>query len=107
MIDYVVVYITVPTKECGEEIAEELVYKRLAACVNILPNLRSIYHWQGNIETGEELLLIVKTSLKLMDHLIDSVKKIHPYQVPEIIAMPIIHGNSDYLNWIKNEVIPT
>lgn len=103
MNDYVVVLVTIPHDK-GEEIANHIVEKRLAACVNILGRVRSFYWWKGRIERDSEALLVIKTRRTMLDRLIAEVKKIHPYTVPEIIALPIIAGNPDYLRWIDEEV---
>lgn len=99
----VVVLITVPKGE-GKRIARAIVESRLAACVNIVTGLTSIYWWKGSIEEDEEELLILKTRTDIVKKLIDEVKKIHPYTVPEIIALPIVDGNPDYLKWVDDEV---
>ena len=98
---HLVVYITVPSQEVGQQIATVLVESSLAACVNIIPGVSSIYHWQGGIEQDDELLLIAKTRAILLDQFVSEVKKIHPYEVPEVIAMPIVAGSSEYLAWIN------
>ncbi len=77
--------------------------KKKAACVNILPGVESHYRWQGKKETAREILLIVKTQEKLLDELISLVKRQHPYSVQEIVVMPIIGGNEDYLKWLEME----
>jgi periplasmic divalent cation tolerance protein len=98
-----VVWITVPSRDVGLKIAKELVENRLAACVNILPGILSVYQWQGKIEQGDELLLLAKTRSSLFDKLSVAVKHIHPYDVPEVIAMPIVAGSNEYLAWINDE----
>ena len=98
-----VVYITVPSREVGQEIATVLVEGKLAACVNIIPGITSIYGWQGEIEQDEELLLVAKTRADLFDRLATAVKRIHPYEVPEVIALPIVAGSNEYLAWIDVE----
>jgi periplasmic divalent cation tolerance protein len=80
-----------------------LLTERKAACVNIIPKVESHYWWQGKKESTQELLLIVKTQAELLDELVALVKKHHPSSVPEIIALPIIGGNEDYLKWVKDE----
>jgi len=77
--------------------------QRKAACVNILPEVESHYWRQGKKETVQEILLIVKTQEKLFDDLVTLVKKHHPYSIPEIVAVPIIGGNHDYLQWLEGE----
>jgi periplasmic divalent cation tolerance protein len=98
----IVVLITSPSKYANK-IAKHLIENRLAACVNIL-DARSIFIWQG-IESAREKLLIAKTRKDKLDELIKKVKEIHPYKVPEIIALPIIDGLKDYLNWIDDSLL--
>jgi periplasmic divalent cation tolerance protein len=98
---YLIVLITTPSAEVGQNIANALVDQGLAACVNILSPIHSIYLWQGKKQSDEETLLIVKTTQDAFsDKLVPAVKEIHPYDVPEIIALPIIFGSEDYLRWI-------
>ncbi|WP_457644270.1 divalent-cation tolerance protein CutA [Persephonella sp.] len=101
-VEYIVVYITVPDKDSAKNIAKKLVEEKLAACVNIVDNINSVYYWKGNIEDDDELLLIIKTRLETFDRLVEFVKKIHPYTVPEIIALPILVGSDSYLRWIDD-----
>ncbi len=100
---YYVVFITVPVEK-SQELADFIVQKKLGACVNIVPEVSSIYWWKGNIERDRESLLIVKTSAEKFKELIRQVKSVHPYSVPEIIAMPIVAGNEDYLKWIDESL---
>jgi periplasmic divalent cation tolerance protein len=95
-----IVLVTVPSQTEGERIGRMLVESKLAACVNIIPHLYSIYLWQGKIEEEGELLLIIKTMPDRLKNLIEKVKKIHSYDVPEILALPVIQGNQDYINWV-------
>jgi periplasmic divalent cation tolerance protein len=97
-----VVYITAPSEEEGAKIARTLVEERLAGCVNIVPEIRSIYSWQGKIEDEKEVLLIVKTRLKLFNALKSRVLNMHSYSVPEIIALPIVDGSEEYIKWLKD-----
>ena len=97
---YLVVTITTPTVEVGQKIARILVGKELAACVNIVPGISSIYTWKAEICEDQEVLLIVKTRSDLFDSLSAAVAKEHPYDVPEIIAMPVVAGAASYLHWI-------
>ncbi|RPI34673.1 MAG: divalent-cation tolerance protein CutA [Chloroflexota bacterium] len=104
---HILVLITAPSREVGDEIASALVSKKLAACVNTLPQINSLYTWEGKINNDEEVLLLVKTRTELFeDRLIPAVKAIHPYQVPEIIAIPILMGSQSYLDWIDAETQP-
>jgi periplasmic divalent cation tolerance protein len=97
----IVIYITAPNEEEGARIARTLVEQRLAACVNIIRPIRSIYRWQEKIEDDTEVLLIVKTQKGLFASLEKRVKELHSYTVPEIIALPVIEGSDDYLKWLK------
>ncbi|XP_034675507.1 protein CutA, chloroplastic [Vitis riparia] len=98
----IVVYVTVPNKEAGMKLAESIVKEKLAACVNRVPGIESVYHWQGEIQTDSEELLIIKTRESLLEALTEHVKANHEYDVPEVIALPITGGNLQYLEWIKN-----
>ena len=98
----IVVYVTVPNKETGKKLAEGLVKEKLAACVNRVPGIESVYQWQGEVQTDSEELLIIKTRESLLEALKEHVKANHEYEVPEVIAMPIIGGSIPYLEWIKN-----
>ncbi|HLE15088.1 MAG TPA: divalent-cation tolerance protein CutA [Anaerolineales bacterium] len=102
---YIVVLITVPSEEVGEAIAQALLDQRLAACVNRLAPVHSIYTWEGKTSTDEELLLIVKSRADLFaGRLVPAVKALHPYQVPEIVALPVVMGSPDYLEWIDSVI---
>ena len=96
-----VVFITTP-KDKGSTIASRILEKKLAACVNISP-VESIYWWREKLEKDEEELLIIKTTISKFEDLVEEVKKIHPYEVPEIIAFPIIACNKEYCEWIRKE----
>ncbi len=97
----IIIFITAPSEDEAARIARTLVESRLAACVNIIKNIRSIYAWQGNIEDDTEVLMIVKTRKSIFDALSIKVRELHSYDVPEIIALPITEGSEEYLNWIK------
>ncbi|KAK6147758.1 hypothetical protein DH2020_018670 [Rehmannia glutinosa] len=98
----IVVYVTVPNKEAGKKLAESIVKERLAACVNRVPGVESVYEWKGEIQTDSEELLIIKTRESLLEALTEHVKANHEYEVPEVIALPITGGNLPYFEWIKN-----
>jgi periplasmic divalent cation tolerance protein len=100
---YIVILVTAGSSEEATKIAGRLLARRKAACVNIVPRVSSVFRWQGNIESGEESLLVVKTRLSLLDDVVALIKQMHSYDVPEIIALPIIGGNQDYLQWIGKE----
>lgn len=97
----IVVFITASGEDEAVKIAKALVEARLAGCVNIVKDIRSIYSWQGKIEDEKEVLMIVKTQKALFDPLMKKVKESHSYTVPEIIALPIIQGSEDYLKWLE------
>jgi len=97
-----VVYCTCPDSATAERIAEAVVDERLAACVNIAPGLTSIYRWQGRIQRDAEVLLIIKTRSTVYPLLEGRIRELHPYEVPEIIALPIQAGSATYLNWITD-----
>ena len=100
----IVVLITAPNSEVGKQIAKTLVEQKLAACVNIINSIESIYAWEGKIYDESEVLLVVKTRLDLFEQeLVPAVKALHPYEVPEIIALPIQMGSKSYLDWIIKE----
>jgi periplasmic divalent cation tolerance protein len=101
---FIIVFVTVKNKKEAEKIANILLNSRLAACINIVPLIQSRYWWKGKIEKSNESLLIIKTRKNVIKQLIKTVKENHSYTVPEIISVPIIHGNVDYLNWIEKEV---
>ncbi len=98
--DYLLVSITAGSSEEGERIARTLVQERLAACVNVIPAITSIYRWQGEVHRDNEVLLIAKSRSELFESLAARVKELHSYEVPEIIALPITAGSEAYLNWI-------
>lgn len=100
----IVIYITVPNEDEAARISKTLVKEKLVACVNIIKNVRSIYSWQDKIEDDVEVLMIAKTKKSLFAKVSNRVKELHTYTVPEIIALPIIIGSEDYLNWM-NEVL--
>ena len=104
MTDKVVVLVTCGSGEEAAHIARELVGERLAACVNLGSPIRSIYRWQGKIADDEEVLLVIKTTRALFDAVRRTVEKLHSYQVPEVICLPIIDGAPNYLNWLNGAV---
>ena len=99
--DEIVVFITASNEDEAAKISRALVESRLAGCVNIIRNIRSIYSWQGKIEDEPEVLMIAKTRKPLLDALMKRVKELHSYTVPEIIALPIVEGSEDYLKWLR------
>ncbi len=99
-----IIFTTVPNKAIGEQIADHLVKHKLAACVNILPKVTSIFEWKGKVQYEEELLLMIKSMKQLNEASFAAIKNIHPYDVPEIIAIDINDGDPAYLNWISTLV---
>lgn len=92
--------VTAPDADTAERIARTVVEEKLAACANLLPQLRSIYRWQGKVEQASEVLLLLKTGRPWLEQLSDRVRALHPYEVPEIVALPIVAGSDKYLDWI-------
>ncbi len=103
MTEYIIVFITAPNEEEAAGISQAIVGERLAACVNIIPSVRSIYRWQGRIEDEQEVLMIVKTKKSLFERLQGRVKELHSYSVPEIIGLPLVKGSKQYLDWLGQE----
>lgn len=99
--NYIVALVTVPSEEVGTAVAQALLDRRLVACVNIVPAVNSLYVWEGELCSDDELLLIIKSKAALFDELASVVQDVHPYEVPEIIALPIVAGSQDYLDWIE------
>jgi periplasmic divalent cation tolerance protein len=93
--------VTVPDAETGERLARALVAEGLAACVNLLPSVRSFYVWKGEMRDDAELLLVIKTSATRVDELIARVLAMHPYDVPEVLALPVDTGSPDYVAWVR------
>ena len=91
----------------AEELAKRLVASRLAACVNILPGLTSVYEWKGAVESDSELLLLAKTTEARYPALEQALRRAHPYELPEIVCVPIVAGLSGYLQWIEERVSPS
>jgi len=101
---YIVVLITTGTPEEAQRIAAVLLEQRKAACVNIVPGVSSRFWWRGQLDSAEESLLIVKTKASLLDEVVSLVKEAHSYDVAEVIALPIVGGSQDYLDWVGGEV---
>jgi periplasmic divalent cation tolerance protein len=103
MPEFIVVFVTCGSEEEALKIAHSLVEERLAACVNLVSPVRSIYRWEGKIWDEEEWILIIKTQKERFEELERKVKSLHSYSVPEIIGLPIVEGSSSYLNWLLEE----
>lgn len=106
MSEHHVILCTCPDDATARELAGRMVEEKLAACVNILPGLTSVYEWQGRVETDPETLLIIKTAGDRVAALTDRLAAIHPYDVPEVIALPIEAGLPAYLQWLVDETRP-
>ena len=103
--EFVVILMTTNSQEEAERIARVLVDSELAACVNIISGLRSIYRWKGKTWDEGELLLLIKTRMALFERVEGVIKELHSYEVPEIVAVPIIRGSETYLNWLRNSTL--
>lgn len=101
--EYRIIYITCKDKAEAIKIGKAIVRDQLAACANILDPMTSIYWWKGELEEDNETVLILKTHAGLVDNLIQKVKTLHSYDVPAILALPILDGNPEYLTWLKEE----
>jgi len=102
MTDFVVVLVTSPSKEESERLAYTLVHEQLAACVNIVAPIQSVYRWEGVIQSEVELMLVIKTRQALVDDLCQRIRALHSYTNPEIIALPILDGSPPYLAWLRD-----
>ena len=98
-------YCSCPDALSAQAIAEALVGEQLAACVNRLPGVTSTYRWQGSVHTDEETLLLIKTTTTRFDALQARLLQLHPYELPELIAVPVTHGHDAYLDWVRAAVI--
>ena len=105
-VKHIVFFITTASAEEGERIARSLLEERLAACVNIVPAVRSFFWWEGKVQAEAEVLLVVKTQAALFEALAARVRSLHSYTVPEIIALPVTAGNPAYLGWVRESVRP-
>jgi periplasmic divalent cation tolerance protein len=95
-----IILTTAGSKEEASKIAHALVERRLAACVNIVPQIKSVYRWQGKVETAHEWLLLIKTQAELFERIRDAVKELHSYELPECVMLEVTAGSQEYLDWI-------
>ena len=100
----IIVITSCPSAEEGAILAQKLVAEKLAACVSVLPGMRSFYRWKGQMESADEVLLLIKTSQHLFDRLRSAVEAQHSYEVPEILALPVVDGAPRYLDWLSGEL---
>ena len=96
----IVILITTSSEEEAHRIADQLLDQRKAACVNIVPKVDSLFWWQGKLDSAQESLLVIKTKASKLKEITELVKRVHSYEVPEVIALPIVGGNEDYLKWL-------
>ena len=101
---YIVLFITTATTNEAQRISKVLLEQKKVACVNIVPRVSSLFWWENKLDSAHESLLIVKPKASLLNEVVELVRKIHSYDIPEIIALPIVGGNQDYLQWIGKEV---
>ena len=101
IMQYIQIQITVPTAETAEKTAAKLVQEKLVACAQVCGTVHSFYSWQGKAEMNKELLLMVKTEASLFDKVVSSIREEHPYECPQIVALPIVSCNEDYLDWMQ------
>ena len=104
--DVVIVYCTMPVGDVPANIARAVVGERLAACVNLLPGVESIYHWEGQVQQDTECLAIIKTTADRFDALRARIFELHPYECPEVIAVPVTQGDARYLGWVADNTRP-
>jgi periplasmic divalent cation tolerance protein len=104
MTDAIVVLTTCATEEDAERMARALIELRMVACVSVAPRVRSFYRWEGAVVAAEEFLLVIKTSRVLFPALRAEIEKLHPYDLPELLALPVVDGAANYLNWMAGEL---
>jgi len=104
MTDKIIVLSTCATEEEAEKLARALLEERLAACVSVISTMRSFYHWKGAIESAPECLLVIKSSRELFEPLCAALQKLHSFEVPELLALPVVAGGVNYLNWLESNV---
>jgi periplasmic divalent cation tolerance protein len=107
MTDKIVVFSACATEDEARQIARKLVESRLAACVTVTAGARSFYRWKGSIEEAQECLLVIKSSRDLFERLRIELEKAHTYEVPEVVALPVVEGSPNYLNWLDGELVAT
>ncbi|MGI9265771.1 MAG: divalent-cation tolerance protein CutA [Gammaproteobacteria bacterium] len=100
----IIVFSTCPDPECGRALARSLVENRAAACVNVLPGVMSVYQWKGTTQEDSECLLMIKSTMDRMDSLASQIEELHPYELPEVVAVPVSGGLPAYLDWVRQSV---
>jgi periplasmic divalent cation tolerance protein len=104
---YIQLQITFPTSESANAMATKLVREKLVACAQVCGTIQSVYTWKGTCETSQETLLLAKTALPLFEQVESAVRAEHPYECPQIVALPIVTANKDYLDWMKGQLLRT
>lgn len=105
--EFVIVLTTMPAAgDAAKELARTLVAERLAACANLLPPMLSIYRWEGSVQEDEERQIVLKTARSRVPALMERIRQLHPYDVPELIVLPIVEGSDAYLGWIRDSTNP-
>jgi len=99
-----VVFVTVPSRKIAERLAKGILSQKLAACVNLIPGIRSWYWWKGKVASDPEVLLVIKTAASRLEALRRWVRAHHPYELPEFLALPVSDGDAAYLKWIQNNL---
>src|SRR4051812_46999734 len=107
MTDKIVVFSACGTAEEARKLARHLVETRVAACVNVIPGVYSVFHWEGKLDEAEEWMLVFKSTRGLLEALKTELRKMHSYAVPEVVAMAIVDGSADYLAWVERSVGPS
>lgn len=100
--EFIVVFVTCKSAKEAQRIAARLVQKRLAACVNIIGSVKSIYRWKGRIEAAKEILMVIKSTKRKFASLENEIRRLHSYDTPEIIALPVVAGSKRYLEWLRD-----
>ncbi|HEY7743939.1 MAG TPA: divalent-cation tolerance protein CutA [Burkholderiales bacterium] len=103
MDDAIIVFTNLPDREAATRLAHELVAKKLAACVNVLAECASVYRWKGAVENAREVPVLIKTRGARYAEVEAAIRRLHPYELPEIIAVPMVRGFEDYLRWVADE----
>ena len=103
MTEFIVIFVTASGREEAETVAHTLVRDRLVACANILGGVRSLFHWQGKIDRADEQLIVMKGRSAHFQRIEQRIRELHSYEVPEIIALPVVAGSAPYLNWLREE----
>jgi len=97
-----IVLSTCPDMQTANRISRNLVEEKLATCISIIPQIQSVYRWQGKVETASEYLLLIKANSRLFEAICDKICSLHPYELPEIVTVPIVDGLPQYLSWLSN-----